>query len=106
MYCEIEQLHVDACDDLQQRCIEPDGMLLCGQVHGSGGAQAYPDLIDPVIQGAQLISVFVKDGLLQLLVLKQNLHVHAPLDLQHKHMHIYRRTDNQSCKRWLQVVTL
>lgn len=34
---------------------------------------AYPDLIDPVIQGTQLISVLVEDGLLQLLVLKQDL---------------------------------
>ena len=34
---------------------------------------AYPDLIDPLVQGAKLVSMLVEDGLLQLLVLKQSL---------------------------------
>ena len=66
------QLHVEFCNGFHQSTLSPDGMLLYGEVHASRG-RAYPDLIDPVIKGSQLISVLVEDRLLPLLVLKQNL---------------------------------
>lgn len=47
----------------------------CSQAHALLPLRVltYPDLIDPIIQGPQLISVFVEDGLLQLLILEQSL---------------------------------
>lgn len=51
--------------------IQPHAQLPLGW---AGGAAAYPDLVDPVIQGAKLISLLVEDGLLQLQILIQSLH--------------------------------
>lgn len=89
MYCDIEQA---ACRVSPAKIFIKGALSLmacCYVVKCMQVGEAYPDFIDPVIQGAQLISVFVEDGLLQLLVLKQNLHVHAAPGLQYKHMHIY-----------------